>query len=70
MEGVGLVGLSPKEFPSWIVVKGVSDFADEARRSAPKSQVKDAQRLACENAATLVLGALAASASQPRSEEN
>ena len=31
MEGVGLVSVSSPEDPAWIVVKGISDFADEDR---------------------------------------
>jgi nucleoside phosphorylase len=29
MEGVGLLSISPANDPVWIVVKGISDFADE-----------------------------------------
>jgi nucleoside phosphorylase len=54
MESVGLLSLDAAERPRWIVVKGISDFADDR-------QVADAtsnRRLACANAAHFVLGAL------------
>lgn len=55
MEGVGLLASSPLDAPSWVVVKGISDFADEARHR----QVDGAARAAaCRNSARFVLDAL------------
>jgi adenosylhomocysteine nucleosidase len=54
MEGVGLIAISPDRDPAWIVVNGISDFADEDR-----DQVIEQNRpLACRNSADFVLRAL------------
>ena len=55
MEGVGLLSVSPAAEPIWIVVKGISDFADENRDSV----VAGARPVACANSARFVLRALA-----------
>jgi adenosylhomocysteine nucleosidase len=54
MEGVGLLSLSPANDPAWIVVKGISDFADEDRDAV----IEGNRPLACGNAADFVLDAL------------
>ena len=54
MEGVGLLSISPADDPAWIVVKGISDFADEDRDSV----IERNRPVACRNAADFVLGAL------------
>ena len=54
MEGVGLVGLSPIAEPAWLVVKAISDFADERRDASARVH----RKTACSNAAELVLKAL------------
>ncbi len=54
MEGVGLLAASHPENPIWIIVKGISDFADENRAT----EVKIGRPIACENAAKFVLSAL------------
>ena len=54
MEGVGLVAVSPPDEPCWIIVKGISDFADEARDSV----VAATREIACRNSAHFVLSAL------------
>ena len=53
MEGVGLLSVSPQDDPIWIVVKGISDFADE-------NYDRDIQgrELACLNSANFVLNAI------------
>ncbi|MGO8673258.1 MAG: hypothetical protein ACLQVD_18100 [Capsulimonadaceae bacterium] len=56
MEGVGLLSVSPADIPIWIVVKGISDFADE-RRDAVITRTRP---IACGNAARFVLSALIA----------
>ena len=54
MEGVGLLSLSPPKEPMWIVVKGISDFADGVG-----GKVFEENRVrACKNAAHFVLSAL------------
>jgi nucleoside phosphorylase len=59
MEGAGFLAACPRDSPNWIIVKGVSDFADG--KDARDSKVFEANReLACHNAATFVLTALAA----------
>lgn len=55
MEGVGLLASSPRDAPVWVVVKGISDFADEARH---RQVDKDARETACRNSARFVLNAL------------
>jgi adenosylhomocysteine nucleosidase len=54
MEGVGLLSASNPEAPSWIVVKGICDYADKRR----DAEVIKWRALACENAARFVLTAL------------
>jgi adenosylhomocysteine nucleosidase len=56
MEGVGLLAasVSPDD-PIWCVVKGISDFADENRDAV----IRTNRPVACLNAATFVLAALA-----------
>lgn len=60
MEGVGLLSASDPGDPCWIIVKGISDFADESRADlseAAKKEFKRHRALACENAARFVLSA-------------
>lgn len=54
MEGVGLLSISPANDPAWIVVKGISDFADEDRDAV----IEQNRPIACRNAADFVLDAL------------
>ncbi len=54
MEGVGLLSVSPRKQPLWIVVKGICDFADELR----DREIADNRPIACRNAARFVLSAL------------
>lgn len=54
MEGGGLVASGPKDAPSWIVVKGISDFADHNRDTV----IQTSRLPASENAARFVLEAL------------
>lgn len=54
MEGAGLLAADVDE-PSWVIVKGISDFADERDENFPEYR-----SLACRNAASLVLKALSA----------
>lgn len=54
MEGAGLLSLSAKAEPRWIVVKGIIDFADESR----DKEYKNNRKPACRNAARFVLEAL------------
>lgn len=58
MEGVGLLGLSARDRACWLVAKGISDFAD-GPTSDPIAEAQS-RRVACENAAAVVLEALAA----------
>jgi adenosylhomocysteine nucleosidase len=55
MEGVGLIATPPVEgITPWLIVKGISDFADEEHvDDSPRNRPR-----ACENAITLVLQAL------------
>ena len=46
MEGVGLLSVSPRKQPMWIVVKGICDFADENR----DAEIAENRPLACQNA--------------------
>ena len=56
MEGIGLITMPPaNDETRWLVVKGISDFADEEHGNENRSN----RRLACEHAIELVLGALA-----------
>ncbi len=54
MEGAGLLSVSPPEDPLWIVVKGISDFADKDRDSI----ITTSRPVACRNSAEFVLSAL------------
>jgi adenosylhomocysteine nucleosidase len=54
MEGVGLLSVSPRKQPLWIVVKGICDFADEKR----DAEIVDNRPIACRNAARFVLATL------------
>lgn len=54
MEGAGLLAASDPDEPSWVIVKGISDFADDVH---DESFVYH-RSLACKNAATFVLKAL------------
>jgi len=54
MEGVGLLSVSPANEPAWIIVKGISDFADENR----EAMIVESRPIACRNAADFVLRAL------------
>lgn len=55
MEGVGLLSSCAEDDPRWIIVKGISDFADQPSDSRPSRHRKEA----CYNAAQFVLAALA-----------
>jgi nucleoside phosphorylase len=54
MEGVGLLAASEKAKPVWIVVKGISDFADDQQRTEAEARRAEA----CLNAVRFVLAAL------------
>lgn len=54
MEGIGLLSTSSPDNPSWIIVKGISDFAD----GEGKEHLPARRNLACANAAEFVLRAL------------
>ncbi len=54
MEGVGLLCIGERADPLWIVVKGISDFADDERNA----EIVAARPTACRNAAICVLSAL------------
>ncbi|HEY5312045.1 MAG TPA: hypothetical protein VIK18_05975 [Pirellulales bacterium] len=54
MEGVGLLAASKKAEPVWVIVKGISDFADDQQRA----EVEARRAEACLNAVRFVLGAL------------
>jgi len=54
MEGAGLLSASDPESPSWIVAKGICDFADEERDEV----IDETRPVACRNSATFVLDAL------------
>jgi nucleoside phosphorylase len=54
MEGVGLLSASDPQSPCWVVVKGISDFADKEHELST-SRVRE---IACRRAAIFVLGAL------------
>ena len=54
MEGVGLLAASEKAKPVWVIVKGISDFADEEQRA----EVEARRAEACLNAVRFVLSAL------------
>lgn len=54
MEAVGLLSVSPEDNPVWIVVKGISDFADVI----PHEMFEKNRLTACRNAARFVLSAL------------
>ncbi|WP_417398222.1 hypothetical protein [Gimesia chilikensis] len=54
MEGVGLLAASNKANPVWIVVKGISDFADDQRHE----EIIERRPEACLNAVRFVFSAL------------
>jgi nucleoside phosphorylase len=54
MEGIGLLASSNETESRWIMVKGISDFADADRDSV----IKETRPTACSNAALFVLAAL------------
>ncbi len=54
MEGVGLLAASAKSEPIWVVVKGISDFADDQRHD----EIEGTRAQACLNAVRFVLAAL------------
>ncbi len=54
MEGFGLLALTPKSKPNWIIVKGICDFADGDQQNDAEAN----RALACGNAARFVLDAL------------
>ncbi len=54
MEGIGLLSSSDTTESRWIIVKGISDFADEQRDRV----IKETRPVACRNAAQFVLSAL------------
>jgi adenosylhomocysteine nucleosidase len=56
MEGIGLLASSDETESRWIIVKGISDFADEARDDV----IRETRPKACYNAARFVLSALLA----------
>jgi adenosylhomocysteine nucleosidase len=57
MEGVGFLSASERERPCWIVVKGISDFADINRT---EELIKQTRPIACYRAAKFVLSTLLA----------
>lgn len=61
MEGVGLLSVSPRAEPLWIVIKGICDFADDQR----DVEIKETRPVACRNSAMFVLRGLQ-NASQTR----
>ena len=54
MEGVGLLAATSKNKPMWVVVKGISDFADDQRHD----EIEHTRVQACLNAVRFVLAAL------------
>lgn len=54
MEGAGLIATCPEDSPNWVLVKGISDFADSQR----DEEVEIGRPLACKNSALFVLTAL------------
>jgi nucleoside phosphorylase len=54
MEAAGAVAASSPEEAGWIVVKGISDFADAASRA----RIEETRETAARNAARVVLRAL------------
>jgi len=54
MEGAGLLSITPKDDPCWLVVKGICDFADENRDRV----IRESRPVACRNSARFVLSAL------------
>ncbi len=51
MEACGLLSVCPIDSPNWIVIKGISDFADEHRDRI----IEDTRSEACRNAASFIL---------------
>jgi adenosylhomocysteine nucleosidase len=60
MEGLGLLAISSVDTPRWIIVKGISDFADGKDQDLFKAR----RTLACANSARFVLRALIAEESE------
>lgn len=60
MEGLGLVGVVGGEDPSWIVIKGISDFADEQRAAS----LAEWRTSACANAVRFALGVVCVTPAQ------
>ncbi len=54
MEGVGFLSSCASDNPRWVVVKGISDFAD----GSPGARSGDFRERACYNSAKFVLAAL------------
>lgn len=54
MEGVGFLSTCAPDDPRWVVVKGISDFADRP----PGARSSDHRKDACYNAARFVLAVL------------
>jgi adenosylhomocysteine nucleosidase len=54
MEGVGLLSISPRKEPLWIVIKGICDFADEQR----DAEIEETRPVACRNSAMFALRGL------------
>jgi adenosylhomocysteine nucleosidase len=54
MEACGILATSERDDPSWVVVKGISDYADERR----DDEIKETRPIACRNAARFLLDAL------------
>lgn len=64
MEGIGFLSASdPSSDPRWIIVKGISDFAD----GPPNSSGDDHRPKACYNSARFVLATLKREASDVES---
>ena len=62
MEGVGLLSVSSADDPAWVVVKGISDFAEDTR----SEEFERTRELACRNSARFVLSALMRATCQSR----
>lgn len=50
MEAGGVLVASNPQEPRWMIIKGISDFANERRATLDEVQVRTNQRLACANA--------------------
>jgi adenosylhomocysteine nucleosidase len=56
MEGAGLMATCRRDSPNWVLVKGISDFADDHR----DDEIDHGRPIACRNSARFVLSALLA----------